>query len=118
MNTHNHPTAADVSRRAFIQKSSLAVAGALTTMRAPFVHAAGSDAPAGVKIGVIGCGGRGTGAMLNAIGAAVNIIYPESGYHTEDVADDAKVEKKDIEVVALADLFEDRLKSCHRNLTN
>jgi predicted dehydrogenase len=116
MTTIQNTTRTDVSRRAFMQTSSLAVAGAITTLRAPFVHAGAGSAASGVKIGVVGCGGRGTGAMLDAIGAAVNIIYPEKGYHTEDVADGAKIEKKDVEVVALADLFEDRLDSCHRNL--
>jgi predicted dehydrogenase len=105
----------NISRRSFIQSSATAV-GAAAALRAPFVHASSSESPAGVKIGVIGCGGRGTGAMLDAIGAATKVIYPQLGYHTEDLAEGATVEKQDIEVVALADLFEDRLDQCNRNL--
>jgi len=84
--------------------------------RVPFVHSAqgGGDIP--IKIGLIGCGGRGTGAVLDALGAAAKVIYPAAGYHTEDVAEGAKVEKKDIRVVALADLFEDRLGRCRQQL--
>jgi predicted dehydrogenase len=108
------PVNNNVSRRSFIQSSAAAV-GAVSALRAPFVHAS-SESPFSVKIGVIGCGGRGTGALLDAIGAATNVIYPQDGFHTEDVAEGATVEKKDIQVVALADLFEDRLERCNRNL--
>jgi predicted dehydrogenase len=69
-----------------------------------------------IKIGLIGCGGRGTGAVLDAVGAATNVIYPQSGYHTEDVAEGAKAEREGIQVVALADLFEDRLQRCQAQL--
>ena len=31
---------------------------------------------AAIKIGLIGCGGRGTGAVLDALGAATKVIYP------------------------------------------
>jgi predicted dehydrogenase len=106
----------EVSRRSFIQQSSAAVAGTIAALHAPRVHAAGSDSPPGVKIGLIGCGGRGTGALLDAVGAAYKAIYPQSGYHTEDVAEGATVSKQDIQVLALADLFEERLDRCNRNL--
>ena len=39
-------------------------------------------------------------------------MYPASGYHTEDVATDAALRRKDVGVVALADLFDDRLSHC------
>lgn len=95
------------NRRQFLTRASLGVAGATAAIEIPFVHAASSsDVP--IKIGLIGCGGRGTGALLDAVGAATKVIYPQSGYHTEDVAEGAKIERKDIQVVALADLFEDR----------
>jgi len=116
MKTTNQSSSQDVSRRGFIQQSSVAVAGAVAALHAPFVHAASSDKDPRIKIGVIGCGGRGTGAMLDAIGAASKSVYPDKGFHTEDVAEGATVEKKDIHVVALADLFEERLDRCNRNL--
>jgi predicted dehydrogenase len=114
MKNSNQANRPSVSRRNFIQTSAAAV-GAVSALRAPFVQAS-SEAPFSVKIGVIGCGGRGTGALLDAVGAATNVIYPEKGFHTEDLAEGATVEKKDIQVVALADLFEERLERCNRNL--
>lgn len=92
---------------------ALAVGSSLLT--APLVHAAGDDVGEGIKIGVIGCGGRGTGAMLDAVGAATKSIYPKTGYHTEDVAEGATATKRGIQVVALGDLFEDRLQRCRKN---
>src|SRR3954447_13424444 len=101
----------ELSRRNFLQTS----AAALTTLRAPHVHAAFAE-NFQVNIGLIGCGGRGTGALLDAIGAGTKIIYPKSGYHTEDAEEGTTAKYKDIQVVALADLFENRLEHCHRNL--
>ncbi|MHC4400281.1 MAG: twin-arginine translocation signal domain-containing protein, partial [Planctomycetota bacterium] len=54
------------SRREFLERSTMAgaaaVAGSLAIDRV--AHAAGSDA---VKIGLIGCGGRGSGAVVSAL---------------------------------------------------
>ena len=111
MNAPKPPAPSDPSRRSFLKQSSLGLAGAATAAQVPLVHA-GSGPGARVseiQIGVIGCGGRGTGAALDALGAATKVIYPSEGYHTEDVAQGAKVEHKNIKIVALADLFEDRL---------
>ena len=114
------PTTPSLSRRNFLQ-SSVALgatalgAAAVTTLRAPHVHAAFAE-NFHVRIGLIGCGGRGTGALLDAIGAGTKIIYPASGYHTEDVDENTKDTHKDIQVVALADLFDNRMHDCVRNL--
>jgi predicted dehydrogenase len=72
------------TRRSFL-KSSLAAGAALTTplTLARFAHAGGDDA---IRIGLIGCGGRGTGAAMNAMNAGT-----------------------DVKLVAMADLFEDKL---------
>ncbi len=113
-NSHN-PMTNPVSRRNFLQASAVAGAAAITALRAPYVHAASSD-DFQVKIGVIGCGGRGTGALLDAIGAGTKVIYPSDTYHTEDVEEGAKATNKNIQVIALADLFENRMDDCHRNL--
>ena len=67
------------SRRTFLTSSTLLAA-------APGLHAAGDDT---LKVGLIGCGGRGTGAALNALAA-----------------------DKNVKLVALADAFEDRLTEC------
>ncbi|MHC4399267.1 MAG: Gfo/Idh/MocA family protein [Planctomycetota bacterium] len=115
MSEHNGTSRADVSRRQFLKRSSLAIAGA-ATVASPFVNTAYAGTDLEIKIGLIGCGGRGTGAVLDALGAATNVIYPAAGYHTEDAAQGARVERKGIEVVALADLFEDRLEACLKQL--
>lgn len=97
----------DTSRRHFIRQTSLGLAGAA----ALHVPLAGAFSPeeADIKIGLIGCGGRGTGAVLDALGAATKVIYPAEGYHTEDVTESSRIAHKNIKVVALGDLFEDRL---------
>jgi len=105
------------TRRQFLRTSSIAMASAAAISQFPFVHvaqAAASDMQ--VKIGLIGCGGRGTGAALNAMGAATRVIYPSAGYHTEDAAENSKIARPNIQVVALADLFEDRLNTCKAQL--
>ncbi len=109
MTKPENQTHTDLSRRRFLTNASLGIAGAAALAEIPFVHAAESPAEIEIKIGLIGCGGRGTGAVLDAIGAATKVIYPASGYHTEDVAEGARAEKKNIKVAALADVFEDRL---------
>jgi predicted dehydrogenase len=59
------------SRRDFL-KTSAAVGGAVASQLGalPLVHAAGSDL---IKIGLIGCGGRGTGAAENAAEGSSNV---------------------------------------------
>jgi myo-inositol 2-dehydrogenase/D-chiro-inositol 1-dehydrogenase len=116
MSRHESRAQSNYSRRQFLKHSSLALAGAAATAKLPFVHAAGAGTQLDIKIGLIGCGGRGTGAVLDALGAATEVIYPATGYHTENVAQGAKIEKKDLKVIALADLFGDRLANCREQL--
>ncbi|HEY5912510.1 MAG TPA: Gfo/Idh/MocA family oxidoreductase [Verrucomicrobiae bacterium] len=114
------PTPSDssltVSRRNFLKHSSLAAAGAAAISQFPFVttsHAAADDP---IRIGLIGCGGRGTGAVADALGAATDVNYPQAGYHTENISAHAKLSTKNVQVVALADVFQDRLNSCREQL--
>jgi predicted dehydrogenase len=66
----DRPSDSAPSRRSFLKSSALVAGGTLATgMFAPRVHAAGSDM---LKIGLIGCGGRGTGAVGNAFAADPN----------------------------------------------
>jgi predicted dehydrogenase len=74
--------AAAPTRRDFL-KASAAVAGTLAA--APPVHAAGSDL---LRVGLIGCGGRGTGAASQALRA-----------------------DEHVRLVAMGDAFEDRLQT-------
>lgn len=99
----------NVSRRQFIKKTGLGVATTTVAINAPFIitaHAAPDDP---INIGLIGCGGRGTGATLDAVNAATNSIYPDSGYHTENATEGSKIGAKNVQIMAMADVFEDRL---------
>ena len=60
------------SRRQFLKSSTLAAGGALASglLVSRSAHAAGSDT---LKVGLIGCGGRGTGAVGNAFAADSNL---------------------------------------------
>ncbi len=79
------------SRRTFL-KSTAAAAGAVLTAEAlaPQLFAAGSDT---IKVGLIGCGGRGTGAAENVLNSA-----------------------KGVQIIALGDAFQHRLKGCQGHL--
>ena len=107
--------AADPSRRQFLKRSSLVVATTAVASQFPFVLTGQAAPDDPIRIGVIGCGGRGTGAALDALGAATNVIYPKAGYHTEDVTQSTYAEKN-VKIVALADLFPDRLDRCQAQL--
>jgi myo-inositol 2-dehydrogenase/D-chiro-inositol 1-dehydrogenase len=81
------------SRREFLKTSTAAVAGAGVLAQlgsVPGAFAGGDDT---LRIGLVGCGGRGTGAAQNAL-------------RTDGP----------IKLVALADAFEDQLSRCLRNL--
>ena len=108
-------SADSLNRRAFLKRSSLAAAGAAALPSIITAHAAPDDP---IRIGLIGCGGRGTGALLDALGAATNVIYPAAGYHTEDVKAGAQVTASNIQVVALCDVFKDRIDRCREQLRN
>ncbi|HYI92966.1 MAG TPA: Gfo/Idh/MocA family oxidoreductase [Bryobacteraceae bacterium] len=75
------------SRREFIKTSGkTAAVSALANVAIPPVHAAGSDL---IQIALVGCGGRGGGAAANALG----------------------VKRGPLKLVAMADLFPERLTS-------
>ncbi|NBW87102.1 MAG: hypothetical protein EBR23_09810, partial [Planctomycetia bacterium] len=60
-----------ISRRSFAAAAGVAAAGVLADPVARAAHAAGSDR---LKIGLVGCGGRGTGAATNAIAADPGVV--------------------------------------------
>lgn len=80
-----HPT----TRRDFLTATGAALAGGVLI---PAVHADSAD---DIKVGVIGCGGRGSGA-------AENVLHSARG----------------VSIYALADAFDDRLNGCRRGLEN
>jgi len=116
MSNKEEKSGSESTRRGFIRNTTIGLAGAAAVSGFPYIRPAGAAVDFEVRIGLVGCGGRGTGAVLDAVGAATRIIYPQKGYHTEDVAGDAVVLRKNIKVAALADLFEDRLDRCNGQL--
>ena len=74
------------TRRAFLKTAGAAGATLAVRGAVPAVHAAGSDV---LKVGLIGCGGRGTGAAVNAL-------------HADQA----------LKLVALADMFKDLGSRC------
>jgi predicted dehydrogenase len=82
------------SRRRFLhQTGTVAAASALLGGPVPRVHAAEDNT---IRIALIGCGGRGSGAAANALMA----------------------ENGPVKIVAMADVFEERLKSSYARLKN
>lgn len=81
------------SRREFVKNSSL-IAGGL--IAAPLMSGANffSGSDAAIKIALVGCGGRGTGAAMQAL-----------------------LSKQNVKLVAMADAFRDRLDECYTTLT-
>ena len=85
-------TTVGASRRDFLKTSTAVVVGSglASGLGLPGAYAAGSDE---IKVGVIGCGGRGTGAIDNVLGSA-----------------------EGVRLVAIGDLFQDRLQESLKNL--
>jgi myo-inositol 2-dehydrogenase/D-chiro-inositol 1-dehydrogenase len=81
----------DQTRRDFLRTSAVAgTALAANLSLLANVHASGSDV---IKVGLIGCGGRGKGAVDNVLHAAPNV-----------------------KIYALGDVFRDRLDDCRNNM--
>ena len=81
------------SRRGFLkQTSSIAAASTLLGSTIPHVHAGEKNT---INVALIGCGGRGTGAAANAL----------------------SVQNGPIKLIAMADVFEDRLNDSYKHLT-
>lgn len=82
------------SRREFLKTTGgVVAASALTSLAVPAVHAAGNDL---IQVALIGCGGRGSGAAVDALQA----------------------KNAPIKLVAMADAYADRLNSSYSNLMN
>ena len=80
------------SRREFLKNTSrVAAASALAGSAVPFVHAGENNT---IRIALIGCGGRGTGAAVNAL----------------------KVKHGPVKLVAMADVFKDRLDTSYKSI--
>jgi len=81
------------TRRDFLKTTgTIAAASTLVTGNVPAVHAQGSET---INIALVGCGGRGTGAAANAM----------------------RVNNGPTKLLAMADVFEDRMKVSHASLS-
>ena len=94
----NEPSIIPVNRRSFLRRSGgilsgVALAGALDPAR----YAHGASTSEELKIALVGCGGRGSGAASQAL-------------KTQNLGP--------VKLVAVADVFEDRLKGALGNLTS
>jgi predicted dehydrogenase len=80
------------TRREFIKTTTrIAAASALAGVAIPRVHAAGGDL---IQVALVGCGGRGTGAASNALSS----------------------KRGPLKLVAMADVFADKLNGSYENL--
>src|SRR5262245_14421228 len=82
------------SRRTFLKKSSFAVAAGVAAPYLAFSQKSFSQSSDTLKIGLIGCGGRGTGAAGQALSADKNVV-----------------------LTAMGDVFESQLNGAHKALT-
>lgn len=85
--------ASDESRRTFIKKSGMAIAGSTLVYPSSIFSATGLSQDSKLKVGLIGCGGRGTGAAVQALQADPNAI-----------------------LTAMGDVFEDRLEGAYKEI--
>src|SRR5437899_4075220 len=89
----NESTPSATTRREFIKTTGrIAAASALAGVALPHVHAASSDV---IQVGLVGAGGRGTGAVGNALGTA----------------------GAGAKLVAIADVFEDKLSRSYNEIS-
>src|SRR5512140_2608428 len=108
MNTSPHDLP---SRRDFIRTTSqFAAASALAGVTLPHVHAADDMT---IRLALIGCGGRGTGAVANAMSAGGLVLGDDGG--TKRAAGTGA--GGPIKLVAMADLRPDRIQMSHDSLT-
>jgi predicted dehydrogenase len=88
----SNPTDPESTRRHFLKSTGqAAAASALAAAAVPHVHAAEDNT---IGVALIGCGGRGTGAAANAL----------------------SVQNGPVKLVAMADVFADRLSTSYTNL--
>ena len=88
----NNDSNSNNSRREFVKQSSMIAGGLLA---APFFSNANffSGADDVIKVALVGCGGRGTGAATQAL-----------------------LSKQNVKLVAMADAFSDRLEGCYKTI--
>lgn len=83
-------TSESLNRRDFVKSSALAMGGLMAMPVGAGAYASGDDA---IRVGLIGCGGRGTGAIVQALSSGQNV-----------------------KLVAMADAFRDQLDKSFKNI--
>lgn len=92
VSVQSQPSSSPVSRRRFMAQAGQAAAGsALAGVALPFVHAAEDNT---IRLALIGCGGRGSGAAANALDS------PQGP----------------VKLIAMGDFFENRLTGSYQTL--
>ena len=91
---NNAKSSGTVSRRDFV-KGTAAVVGSLMASQFPLSASAYYGVDDTIKVGLIGCGGRGTGAAVQALSTTANV-----------------------QLYAMCDAFEDRVEESYANLMN
>ncbi|MCR9285816.1 MAG: Gfo/Idh/MocA family oxidoreductase [Bacteroidetes bacterium] len=93
----NKPTkkSGRINRRQFVKNTALATGGLMMTGNMALAAKAHIDGDDTIKIGLIGCGGRGTGAVVQAL-----------------------LSNQNVKLVAMADAFRDNLDKCYATITN
>ena len=80
-----------VTRRDFIKTTSAASLAAMVS-GSGVLFAAGSDK---LRVGLIGCGGRGTGAAIDCVSSSANIVITAMGDLFKDRVDSSLVRLKE-----------------------
>ncbi len=93
MTDRTRTTGPAATRRDFLKTGTAAVVGSALATQGNLAFGAFAGGSDMLKIGLVGCGGRGGGAAVNALSADPHV-----------------------KITALADLFEDRVNSCLSNL--
>ena len=88
-------SAGRISRRDFVKGGTAAVVGSMVAGQFPLHASAYFGVNDDIRVGLIGCGGRGTGAAVQALRAAPNA-----------------------KLVAMADAFADRIEGSHNSMRN
>lgn len=81
-------------RRSFLKKSGIVMLGSTLAYQTGFSNPLFSSSKSTIKVGLIGCGGRGTGAAAQALAADPDVV-----------------------ITAMGDIFEDRLEEAFASLT-
>src|SRR5437762_10230846 len=81
-----------LTRRSFLHRGAAGVAGA--ALVSGFPHIVNAEAAKAIKIGIVGCGGRGSGALSDAMNADPYVV-----------------------LTAMADVHADRLETSYKNIS-